>query len=400
MSSSRQQPVATPYVATPHLDPYHLVDVEVQLKPGCHDIMLQGKVGVVSKVSAKMATVQIRENSSDITIPTNSLKPVPARPFDTVKVIGGSEAVLGFVGTLVSTIGNDGVVQFISINRQRKRNPAQIPLSQLGRYSPKSKFPSAVPSGSVSFFPKSLANCGPVSTSTLGGAGVGSGGERTPQMLVPLQLYPVSTLGSLFPLSSSLPLFTSSLTSSSISPSARWTTTHSNSSSSSGSHNAIPSSQGNLFRLFDRTVESVTPDSTTGKGWGLHVEQDSGRMQSRGSSGGFIGTHKGLELTASRFPSGISLPRSQHQSIPRGQLPTLPDFLVKNVHPNHRGLFFVNQLGRPRVVNQVGGGGASGSSNGYSISEVLDKLVKNQRAYVYELTSPTTPGELYCTVVY
>ena len=137
--------------------PYHLVDVAVKLKPGRHDFMLQGKVGVVSDVKGKIATVRIKENSSNITIPHESLQPVTPLRSDTVKVIGGNEAMLGLIGTLVSTIEGDGVVQFTSNLRQRRRNPAQIPLSQLGRFAPKSRFPC---SGSGAFFSGIVARGG------------------------------------------------------------------------------------------------------------------------------------------------------------------------------------------------------------------------------------------------
>lgn len=50
---------------------------------------------------------------------------------------------------------------------------------------------------------------------------------------------------------------------------------------------------------------------------------------------------------------------------------------------------FTRGLGYPR-----GGGAnpAASTNNGYSISQVLERLVKDQRNYTFELTSPTSPG--------
>ncbi len=168
--------------------PYYLVDIEVCLKPGCHDIMLEGRVGVVTNISGKIATVQIRNNSSDITIPHESLVPVRPRQSDTVKVIRGSESMLGLIGTMVSIIGTDGVVQFISLNSQRKKNPAQIPIAYLGRYTPKSRF---APGGALPGSAQRVGGSdGGVSPSGSGGGGGGGGGvSGGVTMGLPLQFF-------------------------------------------------------------------------------------------------------------------------------------------------------------------------------------------------------------------
>ena len=133
------QPVASPIVF-----PFYLLNVEVRLKPGYTDIMLANRVGIVRKISGKTATVHIRENSSYITIPHESLMPVLPRPSDTVKVIGGNESMLGMVGTLLSTLGKEALVQFLSWNNQRKIKSAHIPVAYLGHYIPTNKFCSKV----------------------------------------------------------------------------------------------------------------------------------------------------------------------------------------------------------------------------------------------------------------
>ena len=257
--------MATP---PPSLVPYYLVDVEVQLKKGCHDILLQGRVGVVRSIDKKMATVQITNHSSDITIPHESLQPVTPRPSDTVKVIGGNDAVLGLIGTLVSTLGKEGVIQFLSHNKQRRKNPAQIPLSQLGRYAPKSKFPSALPSGGA-FFPN---NIGIVGKGSAPSSRTTTTNETTPVLFplvyaVPSQVQ--TSLGPFFssgrPLSSSITALTSSLgtgqTGLSLSysmPSAsRIDSTSSVPSLSRSSGNAVWLRDGNLQRIGGRSEGSA-----------------------------------------------------------------------------------------------------------------------------------------------
>lgn len=400
-----QQPVAVPHVL-----PYHFVDVEVQLKKGCHDILLEGKVGVVSNISGNMATVRIWDNSSDITIPRDSLEPVPPRAQDTVKVLGGNESVLGLVGTLVSTIGNDGIVQFISINKNRKKNPAQIPLSQLGRYRPKSRFTSGLPLG---MFPKRLG--GPaMSTATITGGGssatttttTGPPGKASPILFPVLYAVPAANTSSLSPFfTASLPRFVSS----------------SSSGTSSGSGVTLPASLSTShlinprlsfgdrsLSLFggSRTDKSNLPDSTSSATTTtvrkLPWDADKDFVTALPSRTNPLATptaskmaayrnlfdRKDSEPAKNRLQSDPASLVSTRRTVdrPTGQLFTFP-ISLNGILPG--GMRYAGQSSFPKPVSR---GGGSGSSNGYSISEILEKLVKNQRDYAYELTSPMATG--------
>lgn len=283
------------------LVPYYLVDVEVELKKGCHDILLQGRVGVVRSIDKKMATVQITNHSSDITIPHESLQPVTPRPSDTVKVIGGNDTVLGLIGTLVSTIGKEGVIQFLSHNKQRRKNPAQIPLSQLGRYAPKSKFPSA---SSGAFFPNNIGIIGkgsalPRATTTK---------EATP-MLVPLvYAVPTQVQTSLGPFFSSVSAFSSSGTkhtgSSSVPSTSQTDSTGDLPSLSKNGRNALWLRGGDLQRIGGRSEGSAGGRlfQLQGGSSNRSVEVDSARnsrsdsprvLQLGGSSGQSVADHAG-----------------------------------------------------------------------------------------------------------
>lgn len=389
-SPSRQQPVASL-----HIDPYHLVDVEVQLKPSCHDIMLQGRVGVVTKISGRTATVQIRDNSSDVTIPHDSLMPVPVRPSDTVKVIGGSDSILGFVGTLVSKIGSDGVVQFVST---RRRNPAQVPLSQLGRYSPKSKFPLGLP---LSVIPSKASSPVPNTSSGLNRASVASnnlgvlnrsvatfgGTSASPVMClyaVPTQEQRDSSGMLRSPTRSSNPFFATSA--------ANFPTTSAMVSMprpcSSNSTTAFLSHARNSAVLFGGLVERDGPDSRE------RTERDSARPRTfvvTNPSTRYVFSQKAPDFSTAR--QGTTLVASQRRAVdrPTGQLVPFPvNPLSMKIPTPSQGLFFLGPGGVAKVVAR--GGGADVRSNGYSVSEVLERLVENQRSYTYELTSPSTPG--------
>lgn len=142
-SSSRTQPVATsPFIASKlpsslhvnllnQISTFDLVDTLVTLKSSSRDVILQGQVGVVKYVmTGETATVHILSTDSDIRVPCSSLEPVRPRPKDAVKVIGGAHC-LGRIGTLVSMTDEYGIVKFM-----RGDNIAQIPIRNLGKYSP------------------------------------------------------------------------------------------------------------------------------------------------------------------------------------------------------------------------------------------------------------------------
>ena len=328
-------------------------------------------MGVVSKIAGKMATIHIKDNSSDISIPHESLVPVSPRLSDTVKVIGGSETVLGLIGTLVSKIGNDGIVQFFSYNRQRRRNPAQIPLSQLGRYTPKSKFASGYPSTMV--YPHNalrVAN-NPVSTAT----------GKT-QLVYPVQLVAVPSaqgpsLGALqlFPAQSSLSLLSST------------GMTFPVSSSILATSRLNPSSSLSSSAAFGTAIEADKPDSTTpDKPW-ENVEQDSAVNKYATPQRARVPTtnsRMNSGMIGGRFSSSLAN-SSMRLDVPTGNLLTYP--IQSKVLANPTKLKYI--LSQASSANNV----VDRGGNGYSISDILDKLVRNQRNYTYELTSPTKPGE-------
>ena len=143
MTSSRTQPVApSPFVATrlpssipvnmlTQISNYDLVDTMVTLKSTSRDVIMHGQVGVVKRVTTNdTASVHLLSTSSDIHVPCSSLEPIKPRQKDVVKVIGGTHC-LGRIGTLMSVIGEHGIVKFM-----RGDNIAQIPLRNLGRYAP------------------------------------------------------------------------------------------------------------------------------------------------------------------------------------------------------------------------------------------------------------------------
>lgn len=463
-STSRQQPVA--------LDPYHLKDVEVQLKPGCHDIMLRGKVGVVIRVSGKMATVQIRENSSDITVPHESLVPAPVRVSDTVKVIGGADSILGFVGTLVSRVGTDGIVQFISVNNQRRRNSAQVPLAQLGRYTPRSKFPSGPPL-SLNLFPQRSAERGGGGGSVVSTAAstlVGSSTANQTQYMVPLDLFAaaaaaaaaagtvpssreptVCSLGPFFatstPPSSSSSLFSGlSFPPPSSSSSSTSTTRLSMAPFSgvgvrgSGKSASVPNRKEgtNFFNFFGGRGDIVSrggggggrsvsdgdkrdvPDSTTSVSDGGtlgRVERDSASQKtttphparspvlqggdtlfraassSQGKSEHSSRRHYQQQSSSAPPPPPVSSrPVQQHQAVdrPTGQIFPFPISMnnFPGLNRNQQRFFFFPG----RMVPPSGGEGGGGMEGGKGIKEVLERLVRDQRDYTFDLASPSTPG--------
>ena len=110
---------------------YDLVDTMVTLKSTSRDVIMHGQVGVVKRVTTgDTASVHLLSTSSDIHVPCSSLEPVKPRQKDVVKVIGGTHC-LGRIGTLMSVIGEHGIVKFM-----RGDNIAQIPLRNLGKYAP------------------------------------------------------------------------------------------------------------------------------------------------------------------------------------------------------------------------------------------------------------------------
>ena len=142
-TSSRTQPVApSPFIATrlpssipvnmlTQISNYDLVDTMVTLKSTSRDVIMHGQVGVVKRVTTSdTASVHLLSTSSDIHVPCSSLEPIKPRQKDIVKVIGGTHC-LGRIGTLMSVIGEHGIVKFM-----RGDNIAQIPLRNLGRYAP------------------------------------------------------------------------------------------------------------------------------------------------------------------------------------------------------------------------------------------------------------------------
>ena len=103
----------------------------VTLKSTSRDVIMHGQVGVVKRVTTgDTASVHLLSTSSDIHVPCSSLEPVKPRQKDIVKVIGGTHC-LGRIGTLMSVIGEHGIVKFM-----RGDNIAQIPLRNLGKYAP------------------------------------------------------------------------------------------------------------------------------------------------------------------------------------------------------------------------------------------------------------------------
>ena len=142
-TTSRTQPMApSPFIATrlpssipvnmlTQISNYDLVDTMVTLKPTSRDVIMHGQVGVVKRVTASdTASVHLLNTSSDIHVPCNSLEPVKPCQKDVIKVIGGTHC-LGRIGTLMSVIGEHGIVKFM-----RGDNIAQIPLRNLGKYAP------------------------------------------------------------------------------------------------------------------------------------------------------------------------------------------------------------------------------------------------------------------------
>ena len=140
---ARTQPVApSPFVASRlptslpvnllnQISNYDLVDTMVTLKSSSRDVVLQGQVGVVKYVmTGEMATVHILSTESDIRVPCSSLEAIKPRLKDVVKVIGGTHC-LGRIGMLVTITGDYGIVKFL-----RGNNIAQIPIKNLGKYSP------------------------------------------------------------------------------------------------------------------------------------------------------------------------------------------------------------------------------------------------------------------------
>ena len=120
----------TPVNMLTQISNYDLVDTMVTLKSTSRDVIMHGQVGVVKRVTTSdTASVHLLSTSSDIHVPYSSLEPIKPRQKD-VKVIGGTHC-LGRIGTLMSVIGEHGIVKFM-----RGDNIAQIPLKNLGRYAP------------------------------------------------------------------------------------------------------------------------------------------------------------------------------------------------------------------------------------------------------------------------
>jgi len=380
MDASRLQPVATQSYS-----PCYLVDVEVRLKLGCADILLKDRVGVVRKVEGKTAMVHIKESPSYITIPHESLVPVDPHLLDTVKVIGGNSSLVGLIGTLVSftQIDGEGLVQFLSWSNQRPRNPAQISLLHLGRYSPLSKFGS---NSSHSGSSGSLRSVSGDSTGTASSAPRILAGSHGGFKLVPSSSSLSKSGGktsSSFPMSG-LPLsFLTPPSSSPVPPKSK---------SAAPAHIvALPSNMSSRPAVMIR--EAVTPSGLPvtystlqyGHKKTLHSSSPSVRGgESTSNSNGVMRNPKFVQLPG--LPGGVGGGTFQSiGSFPLGMLmekdaPRKENILLSKIAAMNRNGFF-----------PVSRGG--GESEDVDMSEVLERLVKQQRDYLYELTTPTTPGE-------
>ncbi len=373
------------------------MDVEVKLRSGCRDIMLQGKEAVVKHISGKIATVKIRDNSSDLTIPHESLVPVPPRRSDMVKVIGGNESVLGLIGTLVSQIGDEGIVQFMSYNRQRQRNPAQIPLAQLGRYTPLSKF-SSRPSPPVGLF--SPSNSGEGGDRELDGVVTSTTSEGN-QLMYRLVALPTQHV------------FANNHSSTSLQSSSGTTISipamspHSSTSNHYRQSLNMASSGAERLPINVSSMQSSNPSKNRAyANFSLRGGDDGGderdsavifpRHTRPSSASSPVTSATNNAITSGKaWPPGTAKDLYQSRNSnslqrmdkPTGQVFTFP---VKNFAPDPRLQLLLNQRNFSGVVSR---GGGSASSNGYVLSEVLEKLVKNQKSYRHELTSPSTPGE-------
>ncbi len=366
-STSTDSPRTQP-VATPSFSPCYLVDVEVQLKPGCADILLKDRVGVVRKVEGKTAMVHIKENPSYITIPHDALVPVTPKISDAVKVIGGNSSLVGLIGTLVSLMDGEGLVQFLSWSNQRPRNPAQISLSHLGRYSPLSKFGSnsdhsrsnSSPrplSGDVSAKPSAMAaprlmnvsgyNVIPVSTSRVGGTSTSS----------PLNGLPLSFIT---PPSSKQPP----------APSKPMPPAHISN---------LPSNLSSRPAVVDSTRGSDSP-LTSSEHLYRRRNGHQGLSLSQFNEHGINGHQRLLQYGSNHFGPGPSFLGMvvDKDCLRNGKEKTTTSILLSKIAAmNKNGFVPVCRGGGPHDVD---------------ISEVLEKLVRNQRDYLYELTTPLTPG--------
>ena len=366
--------------------------------------MLTNRVGVVRKVSGKTATVYIRANSSCITIPHDSLVPVHPRLSDTVKVIGGSECMLGLIGTLLSipVVGKEGLVQFLSWNN-RKRNSMQISLSYLGRYLPASKFCSDVSSFSSGGF---VLNDSITSTST-----TRNGQVSYPSTVQLVQISPAHSSSSLRPLSffntqqpsSSLTFSGSGLPLSfSMPPSSRMDSPLTSSAvSSTFSGSTTPPHIVNLSRSNAHKDEDERDSISVGQCFHSFMTTNK-RPSSKSTLVNQVSTQNGFDVSNNRnmvFSRQAALEPSSSRAVSMHQ----PCFVssstgasmlqntTKDIDKNKRLLSRLTEIQHRLHQGSVFGRG--GGTEEHSTSDMIERLVRTQRDYVYEMTTPTSPGK-------
>ena len=357
------------------------MDVEVRLKPGCADILLKDRVGVVRKVEGKTAMVHIKEHPSYITIPHESLVPVSPGRSDTVKVIGGNNGLVGLIGTLLSItgIGSEGLVQFLSWSNQRPRNPAQISLSHLGRYSPLTKFgsnsmSSVSPSGRVS----SSDPVAPFSSSTRLLKATPSG----------FKLVPISKSFGQQSSKSSSTFPTSGLPVSFVTPPLSSQAMPKKTSPAPPHISSLPTNLSSRPYIIarGRTAESNIPLTYSALMYGRKNALQGGSIAqfSMGLNNGGIRNPNVSQVAAfqgATFQNIRSIPSCEaglDKDSPRTSKENSANILLSKIAAMKNDFLPVSRGGYSEVED---------------LSEVLARLVKEQRDYLYELTTPTTPGK-------
>lgn len=157
--------------------------------------------------------------------------------------------------------------------------------------------------------------------------------------------------------------------------------------------------------LFGTETQNDLPDSTTNL-----LERDSPfaparcpHHASRMSAADPIAWPSSNDKRPNLYQTGLAL--TSGQAIPRAPF----TFPVTLSSVGNRAMVFLKEaggsgvVGRPGGLMLIGGGGIAGDSgsvngmgvvrSGYSTREVLERLVKDQRNYEYQLASPTTPGK-------